>query len=345
MVTGKALSVLGSGFMVNPRVLAAALLLLAFTGCTNIAEHDMAVSAGLHIISSEDFSTINTISGITSARSLLICPGNLFVVSTNGVIYRYNSETFELISEHQIAAPSPSGFTQIVYSSLKNSAYLIGPIGIILEISIPDCTVLDEFSVCQAPVELALGLGSQKLFVADGPSNAVHMISTYDNTLDDSADMYFNITCMAPCENPDSMLVGTTGSAFLVEVTGPVSMRSTVRKAAENCHALAQVPGDTVFVGILGSSIGRLDVFFDEFQWPLPPVFYGTAGISGTSHVMAMGIDWHHVYVLSYAGDSMSRLISYNYCTKIVTQELDIPGMPMDLKVSGDGVIYALTAN
>lgn len=316
--------------------------------CTNLAEHEMTFNAGLHIISSGDFSTINTLSELRGARSLLIQPGNVFVASTEGVIYRYDSETMELVDEYQIDAPSPAGFSQMVYCSLKNTAYITGSMGKILEISLPECTVIDEFNICQSPVKLALGAESGYLFVADGPSSQVYQVHIDDNRSYDYVSMYYTILCMEPAQNPDSMLVGTSDGISLIEVLSPTQIRTVGLNTDRPFPALACVPDDTVFVGVTGDYsnlyVGMVDVFIPGFEWPQPDEFYASIGISGITPFLAMGQDWQHAYVLSYIGDNTSRLVSYNYRFYTIDQEIDISGYPLDLKVSGSGVIYALTA-
>lgn len=327
-------------------LVAAVICSILFLGCTNLTEHDMAFKAGLHIISPEDFTIITTISDMPGARSLMVYPGNIFIASTEGLIYRYDSETLEMVEAYQVAAPSPAGFSQMVYCSLKNTAYLIGSLGNILEVSLPECTVIDEFMVCQSPTKLALGPSSEYLFVADGPSTRVHQVSIDNNQAYDNFWIYFDIFCMEPSPNPDSMLVGTSSGIHLIEVLSPTDIRGTVLYDEGALLALAAVPDDTIFVGVRGilhASVGIVDVFVPEFADPPPPEFYGAIEIEGTTHFLAMGKDWQHAYVLSYLGDNTSRLISYNYRFSETPLELDLPGFPLDLKVSGDGVIYVLT--
>jgi len=330
--------------MVNHRVITAALLLLALTGCSNITEHEMAFKAGLHIISSQDFSTIKTITDMAGARSLLIYPGNVFVASTEGIIYRIDSETQEYVDEYQVAAASPAGFSDMVFCNLKNTAYLIGPLGKILEISLPDCTVIDEFAICQSPVRLALGPGSQHLFVADGPSSRVYQVAIDDNEAKGSVHIYYNINCIESSQYPDTIVVGTSEDMNIVEVLDSGSLRLTRPKLLQYyCFsAVAAIPDDTAFVAVVGSNVCLLDVFVPD-EFPPPPFFSGQIHIEGDVHFVAIGNDWQHAYVLSYLGDNTSRLISYNYRFFSIDNEMDIPGYPLDLQVSGGGVIYALT--
>lgn len=314
---------------------------LLISGCLSVTEHEMAFRAGLHIISSEDFSTITTISNIRGARSILIYPGNIFVVSTEGVIYRYDSATFELLGEYQIAAPSPAGFSEIVLCTNKNTAYLIGPFGKILEISLPDCTVIDEFSVCESPIKLALGSGSDYLFVADGVSSKIYQVAVSNNTAYDHVSVYFSINCMEPAQNPDSLLVGTSNGVSLIEVLSLSDLRVT-EVSTIAFYALAAIPNDTLFVGVAGGDIGMVNPWV-SFTWPPGPFFYQNVSVSGDTYFVAVGSDWKHAYLLSYLGDNVSRLLSYNYLSYKIDQTIDIPGYPLGFEVSGSGNIYVLT--
>lgn len=310
-----------------------------FINCTNLTEHDMAFKAGLHVIASEDFTFISTISDMPGARSLMIHPGNIFITSTEGLIYRYDSETLELVEAYQVALPSPAGFSQMVYCSLKNTAYLISSLGKILEVSLPECTVIDEFMVCQSPTKLALGPGSEYLFVADGPSTRVHQVSIDNNQAYDNYKTFYNINCMEPFNNPDSMLVGTSDGLSFIEILSPLSLRGFALASGGSTTALAAIPNDSLFVYVTGSSLGTMNPFppFQPFQKG------NSVFIEGAAHIIAMGQDWQHAYVLSYLGDNTSRLLSYNYRFSETPRELDIPGFPLDLKVSGSGAIYVLT--
>ena len=312
-------------------------------GCTDLTEHEMAFNAGLHIISPEDFSTMGVISDMAGARSLLIYPGNFFVVSTEGTISRFDSESMGLVEVYQVGAPSPAGFSQIVFSTLKNSAYLIGAMGNIVEISMPDCTLIEEFSVCPSPVKLALGPGAQNLFVADGPSSRIHQVSISNNKAYDNVSIYFTINCMSPFQNPDSMLVGTSDGVALIEVLGPTDIRGSMLGTPIFFLDLVAVPNDTVFVGVSSSRVGIFDLYPLSLTPPESP-FYGKVELEGSNHILAMGQDWQHAYVLSYLSDQgISRLVSYRYNSHTISQEVDIPGYPLDLKVSGNGYIYVLT--
>ncbi len=315
-----------------------------FSGCTDIAEFDDAFSGGLHIISSVDLSTTSTITGIPGARSLLIYPGNIYVASTEGIVYHYDSESLDLIGEAQVGSPSPAGYYPIVLNGGDNSAYLVGTTGNILELSLPDCIVRDVFSVCQFPVALAVAPGNPPyLYVGDGPTNTVSQVSTRSNRLLESVDLQYEVICIEAGWYADSLLVGTSGPAFFIEEYGPSNLLVVDASGLSHCQSLASIPNDSNFVAVTRSQVGVVQFISDPVPGEPMIEFVGNIDIQGTNHLVAIGGDWQHAYVLSYIGDFTSRLISYNYVFKQIDQIVEIPGFPLDLKASNSGNIYVLT--
>ena len=368
MVTSKTLSLVSGFHMVKIRskstiaeMLVTFLWISLFTlGCINMTEHATGYQAGLHVVSAYDFSLLNYMPDIPGARSLLLYPGNVFVVSTEGKIIRYDSETLELVDEYQIAPASAAGFSEIVFSVKTNSAYLIGAFGKILEISLPDCTVIDEFSVCQSPVKLAIASGSRNLLVADGATSKVFQVITSNNTVYGSIELFFNVQSMAPLardlfQSTDSILIPTSGELNMIQVLGSGNIQRTVLYTqSPNGHFLdfAPVPYDTFFVAVYNSTVsntftvGSYRITVPYVPPPEPPAynFFGGENLFGTIPFLEMGYDYQHAYLLTYCGNNTSRLTAYNYRSLKITREEDFPGYPVDMKVSGDGIVYILTA-
>jgi hypothetical protein len=309
-------------------------------GCKNIAEYDMAFQAGLLMISPEDFSVTGIVPGIEGGRCLLINDNDLFVVSTEGTIVRYTADDLELVDENTIAAPSPAGFSDAVISTVNGTAYIIGAMGTILEVSMQDCTVIDEFSVCQSPVMLALGNESENLFVADGPSSRIYQVGIVNNTAHDNVPLYFNINDMEPFQNPDSMLVATSGRIFLISVLSPSDI--CCRMIAKGCSGFRKFSltrEDLSFVAIKDHTLGVFG--YNGLAFEFSPI----ATIGGDSHLLEIDPDREYAYVLSYTGENTSRFSVYNYVLHTFEMKVDIPGYPLDLEISGAGNIYLLTAD
>ncbi len=318
-------------------------VIIVFSGCTDITEFDAAFNGQLHIISAGDLSTLNTISGISGARSLLIYPGNIFIASTEGVVYRYDSETLAFAGEYQVDSPSPAGFFQMAMDQSSGTAYLIGANGKIVKFSLPDCIVQDVYSVCQAPVALAVAPGRPSyLYVGDGPTNTINQVSTSSNTVLASHTFDYPIKSIAVGLFADSIIVGTSRGTFLVEELGAGNLR-VIDGAGAGCSSIDDIPDDTTYVLATGHSVGVLQFYKDPAPGNPSAEIIGSVEIEGISHFVAAGYDWQHSYVLSYIGDNTSRLTSYNHAFFRIDQQVDIPGFPLDLKVSGSNVIYALT--
>lgn len=316
---------------------------IVFSGCTDITEFDTAFNGQLHIISSGDLSTMNTISGISGARSLLIYPGNIFIASTEGVVYRYDSETLAFVGEYLVDSPSPAGFFQMAMDQSAGIAYLIGANGKIVKFSLPDCIVQDVFSACQSPVALAVAPGSPSyLYVGDGPTNTINQVSTSSNMALASHDLENPIKSIAVGLFADSIIVGTSGGIFLVEELGAGNLRVVIG-GGSGCSSIDDIPNDTIYVVTTANSVGVLRFYKDPAPGDPSAEILGRVEIEGISHFVAAGNDWQHSYVLSYIGDNTSRLISYNHVFFRIDQQVEVPGFPLDLKVSGSNVIFALT--
>ena len=321
-------------------------VLIFLVGCHKISEVEEPLGGGLHVISAQDFATVNYISDIPGARSLLIYPGNIIIASTDGVVYRYDSESMTLVDVYNVGSPSLSGFTKMAFNPDGNSAYLIASNGQIVEISLPDCSLTDVFSVCQSPVTIAVAPGlPSHLYVADGPTNTIHQVSTSNNSILASEESLFNIQCIEAGWVADNILVGTSHKLTLLQEIGPGSiiLTSATISGTENTYAIASIPYDSAFVLVSESGIGVLEFFEDPGPGAPFASIAHSVELEGSNHFMAIGTDWQHAYVLSYMGDFTSRLTSYNYAFNQIDQQVDIPGFPLDIKTTSSGNIYVLT--
>ncbi len=252
-----------------------------------------------------------------------------------------------LLEECIVGTPYPSGFTQMALNASGNSAYLIGSYGQIVELSLPECTVKDVFTVCHSPVAIAFAPGIPSyLYVGDGPSHSINQVSAATNTLLTSEESFFNINCIEPGWDADTILVGTSNPLIMIleHGQGSISLNPANIAGASNAQAISGIPYDSTFVVVADSTIGVLEFF----QNPSPGESFGAVmnavSLEGSNHLMAMGTDWQHAYVLSYLGDFTCRLTSYNYAFNQIDQQVDIPGFPMGIETTNSGYIYVLTS-
>lgn len=333
------------------------LMVSCLLSCSDITEQDMAFSAGLHVVSPGDLTVSEVIRDVDGARSLMVYPGKLYVASTSGVVYCYDSETLSLTDEFIVGTPSPAGYSSFLHSPTENTAYLTGAQGKILELSIPDFSVVDEFSVCEVPSELEITTGNPGyLWVVDGMHNTIDQVdlnvheSYYTMHVIESSPIK---AIEASSYYDDTYIFGTPNSIHAVQVLGPGSIRRRIEKDLYGRPWLSfcSIPNDSNYIGITGTSsqcqLGEVCMHDSTMYWFVdePPRFYYNSSVTGSDWITAPGNDNYHMYALGYYGEGFSRLYRYTYIGPSygINGTIDIPGYPLDLKVSDTGVIYILT--
>ncbi len=329
------------------------LVAMFFLACSNITEQDMIYDAGLHLVSADNLQIVNTIPGIKNASSLMLYPGKLFVASSGGIVRSYDSNDLSLLGEHIVGVASPAGYFDLTFSPTENTAYLIGAMGKILELSLPDCEVIDEFSVCLSPIDMTITSGSPgDLWVADGPSNSVVRVDIETNeslrVIQIVANSVINELVASNCYH-DSLLIATTNLIGRLEATDEVGTRLTFvqNSIGASWSGLCPIPHDSNFVAVSnGTKIGECCVY-DKNAYPgyPPPSFYNTDTIENSNWITAAGNDYINVYALGSLGDGTSRLYRYTYIGPSygINGFADFAGYPIDLKISDSGQIYVLT--
>lgn len=340
-------------FSQRSRILMTVFLVAAcLLSCSNITELEMIYDAGLHIISAEDMQIVNTIPGIRNASALMLNEGKLFTASRDGIVRCYDSSDLTLIGEYVVGTASPAGYSEMVYSPTEKSAYLIGSMGKILELSIPDCEVLDEFSVSQSPIHLAVTRGAPgDLWVVDGPQNTINRVDIQRNVSVNTDNMgsYTIVTALEPSRYySDSLLIGTTSGLYRLEATEYGNTRITTIKNLEvgSWTGLCSIPRDSNFVAICDeSAISEVCVYDKTVSYPPITGSYNSSLIEGNGWIIAAASDSMNVYALGALGDGTCRLYRYTYIAPScgVTGYADFNGYPVDLKISDAGDIYILT--
>ena len=350
MVGRKTFPLVSGDFVVRLRYLLIVLLLLLGLSCTEVTEQNILYTAGLNVYSLPDLSLIASIDVDSDGRCMTVSNEGIFVACTDGYMRSYSRDDHSLIEENQIGPASPSGYSDCEFNIISNSIYLIGTTGNVLEIDIPDCSVVDQFSPCSSPVELEVTMGSPGyLWVVDGQSNRIHQVHLMTNGHCGSIGYppHFGITAIEASSYDDSLLVGTTDGFFRLETTGPGVFRSSwVKGVSENCLSLSGIPGDSNYVAVVqygsSSKIGELCVY-DDSTYAIPPSkFYNSFYLSGNYPILEPGGDGEFVYALtSYNGEGLLTTYSVGIGSREVNQ-VAVPGNPLDLAVS-EGEIYVLT--
>ena len=327
--------------------IAAALLIQS--SCTDLTEFDHTLNAGINILQTPGLSVVNTIGDISGARSLCVLPDCFVVVSIEGTVTRFDLESHQQTGSFIIGSPSPSGYFEIEYSPSESTVYIIGALGQILELSVPDMEFLHSFSVCETPVDIEIASLKPYFYVAGANTCQIYEVSKENNIAGRHCTLASSPICMAIDQCQDTMLVGTMGKTELV-ATGPDVMRRRVLDFFHGILAIETVPNYNnetrlcaVFDRYSGAMIATILYYFPpgigELCWA------GLIPIEGEIHHICTDIigNYSYAYVLSYLGDNTSRLVCYNTTSYNIESQVDLQGYPLDLEVSPGGTLLVLT--
>ncbi len=344
MVTCQTLPALGGSVMVRLSALLS-IAIIVLTGCTDLTEYQSTIKAGVHVIDSSDLSILGSVTDINGARSLCLVPGSFIVASTEGSVAFYDLDTFAHERTGQV-------YSRMIYSPMESSVYLIGSLGKIIEISAQNGEVIDAFSICESPIDLLMaGDNRPYLYVVDTASERILEVRMETNGVSRFCQMLSAPRCIAEDHRPDTMFVITLESADILSTIGSGIIRRRTLEEAVPFLTAADMPDDTVLCAVIRSTdtdmVVTIPAYFpDPFQkQPTYQIWTGAVAIEGDMHLICAGADRTHAYVLSYLGNSVSRLSAYNYTTFSIDGQLDLSGYPMDITTAETGEILVLTTD
>ncbi len=319
----------------------AAAALLIIPGCTDLTEFDHTLHSGINIIHPPDLSVVSTIEDISGARSLCVIPDCFIVATTEGTLIRFDLESHQQTGVFPIGSPSSAGYFEMEYSPTESSVYIIGAMGQIIEVHVPDMEFMDDFSVCETPVdiEFPMDIENPNFYVAGVTSQRLFEVRKQTNILSRSCNLWASPVCMAI--NGDTILVGTNANTEFVSIGG-AAMHPRQIGYFPGILAIETIPNDTTMCAVFDQSTGTIATVLKYF--PPEPLWTGTELITGEIHYMCASSDGNYVYVLSYRGDNASRLVSYNCSSYIIESQIDLPGYPLDIEISPGGTLLVLTA-
>lgn len=317
------------------------IMLLMLPCCKSITELDSAFKGEVAVLSS-DLTVAGVISISDGPGSILVYPGHILVATIEGIVLDYDSESLEKIGEYQVGPPSPSGYSEMIYSPVKGAVYLLGSYGNILELDLPDCTVTDMFSVCQMPVHLANGgPDSPYIFVSDGGTNKVIRILTSTNVPSGSLNFNKSIRTMAPMDE-DNMIVATGDKTEIIYELAAGYLIS-IPMYPEEAQGIAPIWNSEKTVAVFSGNIGimyfHLNPDSTQYIWS----FDQTCPVEGSSFLLRCN-EIMHAYVVGYTGGGECLLSSYDYTTGNIIHQVELNGFPIGLEVSQAGNVFVLTA-
>lgn len=336
----------GSEVIIRGRTGFAAAALLFLCGCTDLTEFDNAVKAGINIMYPPDFSVVHTIEGIPGARSLCVLPDCFIVATTEGTVISFDLESYHQTGSFTIGIPSPSGYFEMEYCQDENSVYIVGALGQIVEISVPEMEFIDCFTICETPVDIEIASGKPFFYVADASLCRIYEVSKENNASGRFCLLESSPTCMAIAQSQDTILVGTLDKVEIVSIVTETMFHRTSNQFPVML-AIETIPDDTTFCAVFDysstKSIATILNYITTIFSPTP-VYCGKVNIDGDIHYICADPLGSHAYVLSYLGDNTSRLVSYNCSNYNIESQVDLPGYPLDLEIGPEGTLLILTA-
>ncbi|MCD4702535.1 MAG: hypothetical protein K8S24_11830 [Candidatus Aegiribacteria sp.] len=322
---------------------AAALLMLC--GCTDLTKFDHAMRSGINILHTPDLSVVHTIDNISGARSLCPLPGCFIVMTTEGMLFRFDLESYEQTGSFIIGNPSSSGYFEMEYSPTESSVYIIGAYGQIIELHVPDMEIMDSFTICETPVDIEIGTDIElsHFYVAGATSCKIFEVRLGTNSLFRSCTLPSSPTCMAISQNQDTIIVGTLDEVEIVSIVTTTMWRRTV-DLFPTILAIETIPNDTTFSAVFSNGQTATILNYIVSLFAPTPLYTGTLNIEGNIHYICAESDGSHVYILSYLGDNISRVVAYNCRNYFIESQTDLKGYPLDLEISTGGTLLVLTA-
>lgn len=316
------------------------LLVSLFGGCSEITEFENLASCTLTIYS-QDFTVLKQIQGIEEARSLVVYPGLVFILRGNGYIDKYDSETLELIGSYPIGQSSPTGYSNVTYCSSKGSIYVVGALGNIIEVSVPDCQVVDDFSICPWPSMLSVSRTSPAyLYVVEGSSSKLWAVKCSSNSTVGSWTSSSGIVSVEASDSDTTLLSTDMGTYMMEFQTGGGFTSRYLQYSTYLDMEYSQWYHHFAVVG--AESIGLIGIVIDPVT--LLPIMetIDSQPIEGAGHLLSCDDD-RYAFLASYMGENIIRMVKYDMALYTISELFETSGIPIDMEVSGSGLIYLLS--
>lgn len=324
--------------------------MLLLLGCSDITEYTSTVTAGLNLYDSETLAYSGSFPVPASARAMFLKDNRIYISCADGFLRSFHTETKNLMEEVKIGQASPSGYNVMAYNHFLSTLYIAGSTGNIIEVSIPDCEIRDDFSVCAFPVLMTVTSGDPGyLWVVDGVENSVCQVHLATSGFCGSK-AYPEICQIRDIEAStydDSLLIATSLGCYELSTSGPGLFRTRIVNGfTRDCISLATIPDDSNFVAVVeygNMRIGEFWVYEESLVVDPPDHFFNWASIEGSSFITAPGSEDTSTYLLAGGTPSGTVLSVYTIGEDFgVHQSVEVPGSPLDIK-EYNGEVYVLT--
>jgi len=323
---------------------AAAITLLLLNGCHSFTEHSGAPKTGILFLDPFTLELTGSLDGVEGATAICNLKGGKFAVLGNtGVMHIYDGETMALDTSFTVGPPQSAGYGDMTFIPWKNSVYIIGAQGSILEVGVPDGTLRAEITGFGAPARIVSTRTGGHVYVSDPVNQRVHGVSTQTNQKDRTFN-YSRVPTVLECNawGADTLLICTTDPGGIGYM-----------QPGETGGWPRQVNIGTDATDMISSSFNRsMLTAHPNFSSPwgqvcvvdsLFPGYYvvgSTISVPGNPYRLAFHDDQQHLYILSRHSGTGATVHLYHYQFESFAGSADLPmATPVDMIFAADRLV------
>ncbi len=183
---------------------------LLAAGCHQVTEFESIGNSRITMISTLDLQ-VEAVMDLQCQGRTIVCPGpgELVVISSDGVLHRVNTNTMSVDTSYSIGGSSGTGYDDAILD-IHGDLYVLGPGSQVIEVDLGTNTVEDNFTPGQQPVALSPSPTEDKIYFTDASDCSIGEIWTYANV---------NGFCSPMAHQPSDLSVDPEGGRHIVSVT------------------------------------------------------------------------------------------------------------------------------
>jgi hypothetical protein len=324
--------------MSNKIVFFCILTTFAALSCYSPTEHDTVSQCGVVKLRVSDNTIMGSVDGIPDGRALCSIGNTQFLVASGtGEIFSISSQNMTIDTSFAVGYAGGAGYRSMI-NPKPGSIYVTGSSGKVLEISLANFSVLDEFEAGSMPNVLSPSTSSTETFyVADGSDGRIRELNMTSNSVVRQTEaLNFNPVALAPesCLN-DYLLAACAdgeGSVFRVSLA---TFHPDAVQLGFPCSDITAFPAESIWAVThpqWQSETGYLSICSSY-----SPPDVQLVSLAGNPMRVCSVPGTTLFYVLSYLGDGQSRVFAVNFLTGEVEAEIDVAGFPWDITSHGNG--------
>lgn len=323
------------------RTALAVMAVLAASGCSNFTEYSELPSAGLFVLDPDNLEILGTIAGVEGARAICSAgdQGVFFVSSSTGGLYRFDSGTMSLDTSFVIGPGGSSGYGSMAYTGWKNSLYVVGALGNIIEVNAANGELRDDIGSVPSPGLITPSRNGQHIYVSSPLQKRVFGLSTQTNAI--HWNWVYDLTPTVTGMNtgfPDTLLVATTdasGKAYMQPCSNSPGRKGYLPQSSD-------IEGSELWGYMFAahprysSSFGTVSVIDSLF--PALSILR-TITVPGNPVCLEMSRDQMSLFILSATQSGDCTLYSYEMNQFSLEKSVDLPGAPAGMILAGDRLV------